>query len=51
MKPCPFCGSVEVCVETALDTFWGECSRCSACGPVCDEKEEAVELWNKGDKL
>lgn len=53
LKPCPFCGSEDVSVDTMLTTGYVRCKTCQAFGPtVCSETneeavEEAIKLWNK----
>ncbi len=50
MKTCPFCGSNNVGIVTALGTNWGKCGDCFASGPAIDEPdttERAVEAWNR----
>lgn len=55
MKPCPFCGSVDL---TPQDTAWewGDtikdyhqvfCNGCSATGPKAKDDKTAIELWDK----
>lgn len=53
LKPCPFCGSEDVSVDTMLATGYVRCKTCQAFGPtVCSKTnkeavEEAIKLWNK----
>ena len=50
--PCPFCGSERVTVMTTQDVPpWPPngyviCSGCSARGPRCENREQALARWN-----
>ena len=48
--PCPFCGHHEHLVEHAVRTKDGDdqilCDGCHAAGPLSEDIEGAVELWN-----
>ena len=50
--PCPFCGSERVTVMTTQDVPpWPPngyviCSGCSARGPRCENREQAIARWN-----
>lgn len=50
LKPCPFCGSTRVMVQTNI-TFKGECAThcfyCGTFGPFCEDKNEAIARWNR----
>jgi len=48
LKPCPFCGSVEI--ERALRMGWPVqtgCKSCGACGPFKLTGCEADTAWNE----
>jgi Lar family restriction alleviation protein len=50
IKPCPFCSSRDVAVET-LGTenrpFYAvSCDDCEATGPLSDSYDGAIEAWN-----
>lgn len=48
LKPCPFCGSMELEVE---ENDFGDivvsCESCFTEGPVAHSKSNAVALWNE----
>lgn len=51
LKPCPFCGSAEVCITQHPGAgvpivYEGHCDDCYAEGPSCDSAEDAIERWN-----
>ena len=51
LKPCPFCGSSDVKVMTAVvneyRTLWAAiCQKCDAWGPTDLGKSGAAEAWN-----
>ena len=58
VKPCPFCGGVEIDFQTGTEDREGwprnvvcvTCVTCGACGPweYCDAENETtpVKLWN-----
>ena len=49
---CPFCDDEEIKSFHPPQTNWYyrvQC-KCTACGPVKDNKEEAINAWNKRSK-
>lgn len=55
LKPCPFCGSADVSVNTTTahdgERMWHqvECDTCGAQGPMVDDDDgdDAVSQWNR----
>jgi len=50
IKPCPFCGSSEVCVidkPNDYDMCWCRCTRCGVEGPFRPDRIGAIKLWQK----
>jgi len=48
LKPCPFCGYVEVTKVFRDDTwYYVICDKCGACGPADLGKSGAIEAWNE----
>lgn len=50
LKPCPFCGSVDLSAdpEDMLLLTWVSCNNCGAQGPSYnDDPYQAIEAWNK----
>lgn len=48
LKPCPFCGSTNLVVDSGdMYRWYVECWDCEATGPFADDKAGAVEDWNK----
>jgi len=47
MKPCPFCGSEDVCLDGVGKTSFVTCLSCNTDGPTATE-EEAAALWESG---
>lgn len=45
LKPCPFCGSLNVHAIYAPDC-WVKCLDCGAGGPERNSIETAAEAWN-----
>lgn len=48
LKPCPFCGSVDVSI---LMQSLISCRQCEAEGPPSDTEEEAIAAWNRREHL
>lgn len=51
LKPCPFCGSHMVEVESSMDSTFEHayrctCTTCFACGSICETRNGAIEDWN-----
>lgn len=50
LKPCPFCGSNIVELNSFLPWalfYWIECGRCGASGGRCQTVDKAVDAWNR----
>lgn len=52
LKPCPFCGSERLAIELDELSFLGmafyvRCTNCLTQGPMSDDDEIAVDLWNR----
>jgi len=53
LKPCPFCGSKKLMMDTGLSgaddskLFWIVCNECYSSGPAYDKKSAAIARWNK----
>jgi hypothetical protein len=48
MKPCPFCGSRNICEILDQYHYWVSCCDCLADGPkMIPGPEEAWEMWNQ----
>jgi len=47
-KPCPFCGSTYLVIETFEYTDVA-CFHCGVAGSLRDEESEAIEAWNTRD--
>ena len=48
IKPCPFCGSVEIYGTWISDSdALMLCEACLAQGPMCDNEEDALQAWNR----
>ena len=49
LKPCPFCGSTDICINSP--GVWIDCNCCGAEGPTPSNLwktiHEAVEAWNR----
>jgi Lar family restriction alleviation protein len=43
ISPCPFCGSSNV---GAYQKSFVQCRNCIATGPMADDEQEAIGLWN-----
>jgi Lar family restriction alleviation protein len=53
-KPCPFCGSKHVSIESVF-TETGNfevlgCDTCRAEGPLGNNQAKAIKLWNKREE-
>ena len=49
LKPCPFCGGTDLCVDQfGLEKFGVSCESadCGAIGPERKTKDDAIEAWN-----
>lgn len=46
IKPCPFCGSDDLCVLELSDNSCVRCRRCYSYGPNGKDEENAIERWN-----
>ena len=52
LKPCPFCGSKRLVVEldelsSLVMAFYVSCKNCLMQGPMSDDDEIAIDLWNR----
>ena len=48
LKPCPFCGSIDVEEKQYGDNeFWVSCADCGARIPEYEDYDEAIEAWNR----
>ena len=52
LKPCPFCGSEDVTLNTqegwdGLVLFYVRCGNCCASSAFCADSERATAAWNK----
>lgn len=52
LKPCPFCGSKRLGIEldelsTLGMAFCVLCKNCLTKGPMSDDDEIAIDLWNR----
>ena len=46
IKPCPFCGSDDLCVLELSDNSCVRCRKCYSYGPNGKDEENAIERWN-----
>lgn len=46
MRPCPFCGCVDITLCCDMDRYWVECDGCGARGPVSKWQSDAGRLWD-----
>lgn len=46
IKPCPFCGSDDLCVFELSDNSCVGCRKCYSYGPNGKDEENAIERWN-----
>jgi Lar family restriction alleviation protein len=48
IKPCPFCGCEDYLshITEQMHRHYVSCA-CGAIGPVCQERDEAAEAWNR----
>ena len=46
-KPCPFCGSDDIAIDTQFDEWFIVCNECSGRSGSCDTKQGALEAWNR----
>ncbi|WP_407179546.1 Lar family restriction alleviation protein [Bradyrhizobium sp. STM 3562] len=47
LRPCPFCGSSDLWVNSDLEPKFVACEKCCAFGPTAPTVAEATERWNK----
>ena len=48
LKPCPFCGSKNcLYIEREVEAWFIYCCNCHTSGPWTQDKQEAIEVWNK----
>lgn len=52
LKPCYYCGTkklleISEMVIFSQEAYQARCPMCSVRGPVCYEREEAIDAWNK----
>jgi hypothetical protein len=46
MYACPFCDSAEVELYEVLKGFYVECPNCKSSGPLDEDFNQAISLWN-----
>lgn len=54
LLPCPFCGTTWTALNISESVHWRphvECDNCGATGPMDDEVEVAIVLWNHRQKV
>lgn len=52
LKPCPFCGGVNVFIAELRTNFFESryaavCEDCQSLGGNCKTEEKAIEAWNR----
>ena len=54
LKPCPFCGSEgkvffndEACYHGGNGTYYIACAECTSRGKSGNDKQQAIEAWNR----
>ena len=47
IKPCPFCGSNSLIIESNNSYFRINCGKCECHGPKEDTYEKAISAWNR----
>ena len=47
LRPCPYCGNLDLRVNSDLDPKFIACTKCWAFGPTAATVREAAERWNK----
>jgi hypothetical protein len=47
LKPCPFCGEDNSCIEHKSGMFWPKCCSCLSELDSYHSKKEAEEAWNR----
>jgi Lar family restriction alleviation protein len=50
LKPCPFCGGNNLSVK-GVTVYWVECNDCNAASSVHKTEEEAIEAWNRMQRM
>jgi Lar family restriction alleviation protein len=51
IKRCPFCGNDDCVLEATFHSFFVECQKCGARGPLEIFEEQAIDAWNQaGEK-
>jgi Lar family restriction alleviation protein len=45
LKPCPFCGGRATLEGRGY--YWGECNSCGAMTRGSEDKQKAIEEWNR----
>lgn len=50
IKPCPFCGSDDLCVLELSNKSYVRCGKCYSYGPDGKDKDEAIERWNSAPR-
>lgn len=46
LKPCPFCGSKNLCLN-GISLHWVRCNNCLAETGGQESDEKAIEQWNR----
>ncbi len=47
LQPCPFCGSLELWVNSDTEPKFVACKECLAFGPTAPTVAEATQRWNR----
>lgn len=47
LKPCPFCGCTDICIDSNGAKCWAMCRKCHGRSWLFDSKEIAVAAWNR----
>lgn len=46
IKPCPFCGCIDIVVRDTGDAWCLYCLDCGAIGPTLKYRSDAIDAWN-----
>lgn len=51
LKPCPFCGGEAILDDDQISDwpreYWGECLQCGATGHKTEDRQKAIDAWNR----
>lgn len=47
LRPCPFCSSDHLTIQSADGMKWVHCRRCHAEGPFRPDRYYAIQMWNR----